>query len=97
MIQKDQLREEYPTCGALLSTTLQNMEILPPLSQSQQVPSDPTPKLIEHQWVDFQTAYTQIQDLNNRFAFDIKKIDSLINLESTGLFASLEIKSTSSY
>jgi DNA-directed RNA polymerase subunit RPC12/RpoP len=84
MIQKDQLREECPTCGALLSTTLQNMEIFPPLSQSQQVPSDTTPKHVEHLSVDFQTAYRQIQDLNNRFAFDIKKIDSLLNLESTG-------------
>ena len=84
MIQKDQLREECPTCGALLSTTLQNMEIFPPLSQSQQVSSDFASKSVEHLSVDFQTAYRQIQDLNNRFAFDIKKIDSLLDLQSTG-------------
>jgi Rad51 len=84
MIQKEQLREECPSCGALLSTTLQNMEIFPPLSQSQQISSDPTPKLVEHQSVDFQTAYRQIQDLNNRFAFDIEKIDSIIDLGATG-------------
>jgi ribosomal protein S27E len=84
MFEKEQLKEECPSCGALLSNTLQNMEIFPPLSQSQQVPSDPTPKLVEHLSVDFQTAYRQIQDLNNRFAFDIKKIDSLVDLQSTG-------------
>ena len=60
------------------------MEIFPLLSQSQQVPCDPTPKLIEHQWVDFQTAHTQVRDLSIRFAFDIKKIDSLLDLQSTG-------------
>jgi DNA-directed RNA polymerase subunit RPC12/RpoP len=83
-IQKEQLKEECPSCGALLSTTVQNMEIFPPLSQSQQVPSNPTPKLVEHLSVDFQTAYRQIQDLSIRFDFDIKKIDSLLNLEATG-------------
>ena len=84
MIQKEQLREECPSCGALLSTTLQNMEIFPPLSKSQHVPSDPTPKLVEHLSVDFQTACRQIQDISNRFAFDIKEIDSLLDLQSTG-------------
>ena len=63
MIQKEHLIEECPGCGALLSTTLQNMEIFPPLSQSQHVPSDLTPKPVEHLSVDFQTAYRQIQDL----------------------------------
>ena len=84
MIQKEQLTEECSSCGALLSVTLQNMEIFPPLSQSQHVPSDLTPKPVEHLSVDFQTACRQIQDHNNRFAFDIKKIDSLLDLQSTG-------------
>jgi DNA-directed RNA polymerase subunit RPC12/RpoP len=84
LIQKEQLREECPSCGALLSTTLEIIDIFPPLSQSQHVPSGPTPKLVEHLSVDFQTACRQIQDLNNRFAFDIKKIDSLLDLQSTG-------------
>jgi Rad51 len=83
-VPKDQLREECPSCGALLSNTLQNMRLSPPLSQSQQVPSDLTPKLVEHLSVDFQTAYRQIQDLNIRFAFDIEKIDSLLDIQSTG-------------
>jgi hypothetical protein len=84
MIQKDQLREQCPSCGALLSSTLQNTELSPQLSQSQQVPSDLRTKPVEHLLVDFQTAYRQIQDLNIRFAFDIKKIDSLLDLEATG-------------
>ena len=83
-VQKELLIEECPGCGALLSSTLQNMELSPPLSQSQQVISDSTPKPIEHLSVDFQTAFRQIQDLNIRFAFDIEKIDSLLDLEATG-------------
>ena len=83
-VQKEQVKEECPSCGALLSTTLQNIEIFSSLSQSQQVPSDPTPKLVEHLSVDFQTAYRQIQDLSIRFLFDIEKMDSLLNLQSTG-------------
>ena len=83
-IQKEDLREECPSCGAVLSSTLQNQELFPPLSQSQQVSSDLTSKSVEHLSVDFQTAFRQIQDLNIRFAFDIEKIDSLLDLQSTG-------------
>jgi DNA-directed RNA polymerase subunit RPC12/RpoP len=83
-VQKEQLKEECPSCGALLSSTLQNMELSPPLSQSQHVPSDLTPKTIKHLSVDFQTAHRQNQDLNIRFAFDIEKIDSLLDLEASG-------------
>ena len=83
-VQKEQLIEECPVCGALLSSTLQNMELSPPLSQSQHVLGDPTPKPVEHLSVVFQTAYRQIQDLSIRLAFDIKKIDSLLDLEATG-------------
>ena len=78
-VQKEQLIEECPGCGALLSNTLQKVRLSPLLLQSQQVPCDLTPKS-----VDFQTAYRQIQDLNIRFAFDIEKIDSLLDLQSTG-------------
>jgi hypothetical protein len=83
-VQKEHLIEECPGCGALLSSTLQNMELSPPLSQSQQIPIDLTPKTIKHLLVDFQTAHRQIQDLSIRFGFDIKKIDSLLDLEATG-------------
>jgi DNA-directed RNA polymerase subunit RPC12/RpoP len=83
-IQKEQLREVCPSCGASLSSTLENTEIFPPLTQSQQVSSDFTSKSAEHLLVDFQTAFRQIQDLNIRFAFDIEKIDSHLDLQSTG-------------
>jgi DNA-directed RNA polymerase subunit RPC12/RpoP len=83
-IQKEELREECPSCGAVLSITLQNQELSLPLSQSQQMSSDLSSKSVEHLSVDFQTAFRQIQDLNIRFAFDIKKIDSLLDLQSTG-------------
>ena len=84
MIQKELLIEECPGCGAVLSSTLQNQELSPPLSQSQQVSSDLTSKSVEHTSVDFQTAFRQIQDLNIRFAFDIEKIDSILDLGATG-------------
>jgi DNA-directed RNA polymerase subunit RPC12/RpoP len=83
-VQKELRIEKCPGCGALLSSTLQNMELFRPWSQSQKIPSDLTSKSVEHLSVDFQTAYRQIQDLSIRFAFDIKKIDSLLNLEATG-------------
>ena len=54
------------------------------MSQSQQVLSDLTSKSAEHLPVDFQTAFRQIQDLNNRFAFDIEKKDSILDVQSTG-------------
>ena len=83
-VQKEHLIEECPGCGALLSSTLQNMELSSPLSQSQQISIDLTPKTIKHLLVDFQTAHRQIQDLSIRFAFEIKKIDSILDLEATG-------------
>jgi DNA-directed RNA polymerase subunit RPC12/RpoP len=84
-IQKEQLKEECPSCGALLSNTLQNMKLSSPLSQLQQsVTSDPIHQPIEHLSVEFQTAYRQIQDLGIRFAFDIEKIDLLLDLKATG-------------
>ena len=83
-IQKEQLREVCPSCGASLSSTLENTELSSPLSQSQQVSSELTSKSVEHLSVDFQTAFRQIQDLNIRFAFDIEKIDSILDLGATG-------------
>jgi hypothetical protein len=83
-VQKEQLIEECPSCGALLSSTLQSMKLIPPLLQSQYNPSNPTPKPVENLLVDFQTAYRQIQNLSIRFAFDIKEIDPLLDLQGTG-------------
>ena len=84
IIQKEQLVEECPGCGALLSNTLQNMELSPQLSRSKQVTNELAHKPVEHLSVDFQTAYSQIQDLSVRFAFDIRKIDLLLDLQANG-------------
>jgi DNA-directed RNA polymerase subunit RPC12/RpoP len=83
-VQKELRIEKCPGCGALLSSTLQNMELFRPWSQSQKIPSDLTSKSVEHLSVDFQTAYRQIQDLSIKFAFDIEEIDSILDLQSTG-------------
>jgi DNA-directed RNA polymerase subunit RPC12/RpoP len=83
-IQKEQLREVCPGCGASLSSTLENTEHSSPLSQSQQVLSDLTSNSVEHVPVDFQTAYCQIEDLSIKFAFDIGKIDSILDLGASG-------------
>jgi predicted RNA-binding Zn-ribbon protein involved in translation (DUF1610 family) len=83
-VQKEQLKEECPSCGALLSDTLQNMDLYSSLSYSQQVTNEPTLQPLEHLSVEFQTAYKQIQDLSIRFAFDIEKIDSLLDLQANG-------------
>jgi hypothetical protein len=84
VVQKEQLIEECPSCGALLSNSLQNMELSTPLSQSQQVLGDLTLKSVEPQSVYFQTAYRQIQELSFRFAFNRKKIDSFLDLDGSG-------------
>ena len=84
MFKKDQLKEECPSCGSLLSNTLQNARLSPQLIQSQQITSDPTHKPLEQLSVDFQTAYRHIQDLSIRYSFDIRKIDSLLDLEACG-------------
>ena len=83
-VQKEQIKEECPVCGALLSDTLQNMNLDSSLSHSQQVTNEPTHQPLEHLPVEFKTAYRQIQDLDIRFAFDIEKIDSRLDLKATG-------------
>jgi hypothetical protein len=84
-VQREHLKEECPSCGALLSNTLQNMILSSPLSRLQQsVTSDPLHQPHQRLSVEFKTAYSQIQDLDIRFAFDIEKIDSLLDLEATG-------------
>jgi hypothetical protein len=84
-VQREHLKEECPSCGALLSSTLQNMKLSSPLSQLQQgVTSSPAHQTPEYISVNFQTAYRQIQDFGIRFAFDIEKIDSHLDLKATG-------------
>ena len=61
------------------------MKLSSPLSQLQQgVTSSPPHQTHEYLSVEFQTAYSQIQDFDIRFAFDIKKIDSILDLKANG-------------
>jgi hypothetical protein len=83
-VQKEQIKEECPSCAALPSDTLRNMDLYSSLSHSQQVTNEPPRQPLEHLSVDFQTAYKQTQDLGIRFGFDMKKIDLLLDLEATG-------------
>jgi hypothetical protein len=84
-IQKEQIKEACPSCRASLSNTLQYMKLSLPLSQLQQEgTTSPPHHTHEHLSVEFQTAYKQIQDLGIRLAFDIKKIDLLLDLKANG-------------
>jgi hypothetical protein len=78
-IQNQQhIKEECPSCGALLIDTLQNRTVSASVPQ-QAVVTNATPQSVE-----FRTAFHQIEDSNAKFAFDIDKIDSLLNLNSHG-------------
>jgi hypothetical protein len=72
-IQNQQLKEECPSCGALLLDTLQNRTV------SIQAVVTNAPKSVE-----FRTAFHQLEDNGVKFAFDIGKIDSLLNLNAHG-------------
>ena len=82
--QKEQLKEECPGCGALLIDNLQNRRLSSASTQEQQLVTDTNQKPIKHLPFDFQTAYRQIEDSSVKFAFDINKIDSLLNLDAHG-------------
>jgi len=73
-VQNQQIKEECPSCGALLIDTLQNRTVSASVPQ-QGVVTNATPKSVE-----FRTAFHQIEDISVKFAFDIHKIDSLLNL-----------------
>ena len=78
-IQKEQLKEECPVCGALLLDTLQNRSLSVSLLQQA---SQTSHRPIEELSIEFQTAFQQIEESNTRLTFDIKKIDSLLTLNS---------------
>jgi DNA-directed RNA polymerase subunit RPC12/RpoP len=81
-IQNQQIKgEECPSCGALLVDTLQNRTVSASFCTPKQavVITNATPKSVE-----FRTAFLQIKDSNAKFAFDIKKIDSLLNINAYG-------------
>src|SRR5215216_787877 len=78
-IQNQQhIKEECPSCGALLIDTLQNRTV------SASVPQQAAVTNFTPQSIEFRTAFHQIEDSNAKFAFDIDKIDSLLNLNSHG-------------
>jgi hypothetical protein len=79
-IQNQQIKEEYPSCGALLLDTLQNRTI------SVSVPQHAALTNISPKSVEFRTAFHQIEDSSVKLAFDIEKIDSLLNLKLMGVF-----------
>jgi hypothetical protein len=77
-IQNQQIKEECPSCGALLLDTLQNRTVSTSVPQ-QAVVTTATPKSVE-----FRTAFHQIEDSSVKFTFDIDNIDSLLNLNAHG-------------
>jgi hypothetical protein len=83
-LQDGQLKEECPSCGALLIDTLQNRRISSAAAQQNQVVTSTNQKPAERLSVDFQTAYQQIEDSIIKFSFDIPKIDSLLDLNARG-------------
>src|SRR5215216_1720986 len=79
-IQNQQIKEEEecPNCGALLVNTLQN-RTASTSTPKQALVTNATPKSVR-----FRTAFHQIKDSSVEFAFDIEKIDSLLNLHAYG-------------
>lgn len=72
-VQNHQIKEECPSCGALLIDTLQNRRV-----ESEEV--EVSAQAASHsQSIEFQTAY---QQLSTKLGFDIKRIDSLLNLDT---------------
>ena len=72
-VQNHQIKEECPSCGSLLIDTLQNRRVEPDgVGVSAQSAS-------HNLSIEFQTAY---QRLSTKLGFDIKRIDSLLNLDT---------------
>ena len=82
-IQRQQLKEECPSCGALLLDTLQNRRASSPMPE-QAVVANAAPTSLQDLSVEFRTAFHQIEDSSVKFTFDIEKIDSLLNLNAHG-------------
>src|SRR5918999_5853434 len=83
-LPNDQLKEECPSCGSLLVETLQNRRLISSLRQQEyRVKSTQNPA--DRLSSDFQTAQRQIEAKTVRLAFDIEKLDSLLNLSSYGV------------
>ena len=84
-IQNQQIKEEEecPSCRALLVNTLQNRTVSASVPD-QAVVTNASPKSVQDLSVEFRTAFHQIEDISAKFAFDINKIDSLLNLNAYG-------------
>jgi len=83
--QRDQLNEECPGCGALLIDTLQNRrKVSESLWEQEQVNNTARGKSSRYLSVDFKTAYRQLECRTIKLAFDIDKIDSLLDLGACG-------------
>jgi predicted RNA-binding Zn-ribbon protein involved in translation (DUF1610 family) len=81
--QRDQLNEECPGCGAFLIDTLQNRrKVSSALWEQGEVNTDTAGKPSPYLSADFITAYRQVEDRSIRLAFDIDKMDSLLNLNT---------------
>ena len=84
-IQNQQIKEkECPFCGALLLDTLQNRTVSAPMPEQAAIVTNAAPKSLQDLSVEFRTAFHQIEDSSVKFAFDIEKIDSLLNLNAYG-------------
>ena len=82
-LPKDQLIEECPSCGSLLAQTLQNRRLVSSLQQ-QEYRVNSIQKPASRLSSDFQIAQQQMEAKTVRLAFDIEKLDSLLNLNSHG-------------
>ena len=84
-VQRDRLNEECTGCGALLIDSLQNrIKVSASLSEQGQVSTSSANAPSRDLSVDFSTAYQQLEDASIKLAFDIDKIDSLLNLNAHG-------------
>jgi uncharacterized C2H2 Zn-finger protein len=84
-VQRDQLNEECPRCGALLTDSLQNRrEVSRSLLEQGQVNASFANKPSQDLSVDFNTAYRQLEHTGIKLAFDIDTMDSLLNLNGHG-------------
>ncbi len=84
-VQRDELNEECPSCGTLLIDCLQNRrKVYPPLLEQEQVGTSAAVSPSRCLSVAFNTAHRQIENGSLKLAFDIRKIDSLLNLNAYG-------------
>jgi hypothetical protein len=83
-IQNQQIKEEEcPSCG--LVDTLQNRTVSAFVPEQAAIVTNAIPKPLHDLSVEFRTAFHQIEDSNSiKFAFDIEKIDLLLNLNTHG-------------